>query len=154
MKAWLSQRSIAYREVDVSRDPAAAAEMVRLSGQQGVPVTVVDGQAVVGFDPQRLEARVAAARRPRLGAARADAAQMAAPGRTTATQGAYIGRIRPGGAAERAGLAAGDVIVSLANREVRDAAALEGLLPRVPPGRDIPLAYLRGGERRTTSIRF
>ena len=50
--------------------------------------------------------------------------------------------------------AGGDVIVSLANVEVRDAAALEALLPRVPPGRDIPLAYLRDGERRTTSIRF
>ncbi len=143
-----------YREVDVSRDSAAAAEMVRLSGQQGVPVTVIDGQAIVGFDPQRIEALLAGARRPRLGAAIADAAAMAAQGRTTTPQGAYIGRVRPGGAAERAGLAAGDVVVSLANREIHTADDLERLLPRVPPGRDIPLGYVRGTERRTTTIRF
>ena len=50
VKQYLTQRSIAFREVDVSRDQAAAAEMVRQTGQQGVPVTVIDGQTVVGLD--------------------------------------------------------------------------------------------------------
>lgn len=38
------------------RDRAARQEMVRLSGQMGVPVIVVDGTVIVGFDRNRLVA--------------------------------------------------------------------------------------------------
>ena len=54
-KRFLSERGIRYAEYDVSRDRAAADEMVRLTGQMGVPVILVDGQVVVGFDRARLE---------------------------------------------------------------------------------------------------
>jgi glutaredoxin 3 len=50
VKAYLHQRGVPFTEYDVSRDPQAAAEMVRLSGQRGVPVVLVDGQVVVGFN--------------------------------------------------------------------------------------------------------
>lgn len=143
-----------YREVDVSVDAGGAAEMQRLTGQRGVPVTVIDGQAVVGFDVARLEALLASQRRPRLGAAIADAAAMAAQGRTAEKQGAYVGRVASGGAAEAAGLAAGDVIVSVAGKPIHGAADLQGVLPRLPPGRDIPIAYVRDGRERTASLRL
>ncbi len=39
----------------MAEDRAAAEEMVRISGQRGVPVIVIDGQVVVGFDRPRLE---------------------------------------------------------------------------------------------------
>ena len=48
-------------EIDVSRDRTAADEMVRLTGQLGVPVTVIDGQVVVGFDRPHLEQLLASA---------------------------------------------------------------------------------------------
>jgi len=55
LKAWLRKNQVAFREIDVSRDQAAAETMVRKSGQQGVPQTEINGQIVVGFDQNRLK---------------------------------------------------------------------------------------------------
>jgi glutaredoxin-like YruB-family protein len=54
IKRHLQEYGISYREVDVSRDRKAAEEMVRRSGQQGVPQTDINGEIVVGFDKTRL----------------------------------------------------------------------------------------------------
>jgi len=128
--------------------------MVRLTGQYGVPVTVIDGEIVIGFDRARLEALLAQKARPRLGAAVADAAEMAAQGRCAVRTGAYIGRITPGGVAERAGLRVGDVIIGLAGQSVRDAAHLESLLGRLKPGQRVPIEYVRGSESRFGALEF
>jgi glutaredoxin len=58
-KAFLDAKSVKYEEVAVDADPAAAEEMIKLSGQMGVPVTHIvrdDGSAqlVIGFDQARL----------------------------------------------------------------------------------------------------
>ncbi|MBE3591556.1 MAG: glutaredoxin [Thermoanaerobacter sp.] len=53
-KAYLRQHNIPFREVDVSKNPSAAAELVRRSGQRGVPQTDIDGTIVVGFDKAKL----------------------------------------------------------------------------------------------------
>ena len=58
-KKYLSERGVKYTEHDVSRDKAAADEMVRLTGQMGVPVIVVDGKPIIGFDRPRLESLLA-----------------------------------------------------------------------------------------------
>ncbi len=55
LKQWLRKNRVAYTDVDVSRDERAAAELVRRTGQQGVPQTEIDGQIVVGFDQARLK---------------------------------------------------------------------------------------------------
>lgn len=55
-KKYLDGKGIAYTEVDVSADHQAAMEMVRRTGQQGVPVIEVDGEFVIGFDKARLDA--------------------------------------------------------------------------------------------------
>ena len=79
-KEFLSQRGVPYIEKDVSRDRRAASELQQL-GQRGVPVIMVDGHMVVGFDRPQLEHLLAqanaatGAERPRLGASIADAAQ-------------------------------------------------------------------------------
>jgi len=52
-KAFLQKNGVEYDEVDVGTDTAAAAEMVEKSGQYGVPVTIVDGEVIVGFDAGR-----------------------------------------------------------------------------------------------------
>ena len=54
-KRYLSQCGVAYQEYDVAQDPAAAEEMVRLTGQIGVPVILVNGEVVIGFNRSRLE---------------------------------------------------------------------------------------------------
>lgn len=49
-KDYFRQRGIKFRDVDVTRDAAAARDMVRRSGQQGVPVIDIGGRIVVGFN--------------------------------------------------------------------------------------------------------
>lgn len=49
-KAHLRERHVPFREVDVSRDAAAARDLVRRTGQMGVPVIEIDGRPAVGFD--------------------------------------------------------------------------------------------------------
>lgn len=54
IKTYLRKNGIRYSEIDVSRDEAAAQEMVRRSGQQGVPQTDINGEIVVGFNKTRI----------------------------------------------------------------------------------------------------
>jgi glutaredoxin 3 len=153
-KEFLSQRGVPYTEKDVSRDPRAAAELQRL-GQQGVPVIMVDGHMVVGFDRPQLEqllaraTRPTGAERPRLGASIADAAQHAPPG---SPPGAYIGRVRPGSPAARAGLQPGDIIVALAGHPVANAAAVEQIIGRLALQQPVPTRIYRHGRNQELMI--
>lgn len=49
-KKYFREKGIKFKEVDVSRDAAAARDMVRRSGQMGVPVVDIGGKIVIGFD--------------------------------------------------------------------------------------------------------
>ncbi|MEO0234496.1 MAG: glutaredoxin family protein [candidate division WOR-3 bacterium] len=55
-KQYLASKNIPYTDYDVSKDRNAAMEMIRKSGQQGVPVLDIDGNIVVGFDKERIDA--------------------------------------------------------------------------------------------------
>lgn len=55
VKLYLRQRSVRFKEVDVSRDAAAGRDMVRRTGQQGVPVTYIGKKFVVGFDRPKID---------------------------------------------------------------------------------------------------
>ena len=50
IKKYLDEKSVKYRDIDVSKDQKAAEQMVKRSGQQGVPQTDINGQIVIGFD--------------------------------------------------------------------------------------------------------
>jgi glutaredoxin-like YruB-family protein len=54
LKNHLKTNGIRYREIDVSRDQSAAEDMVRRSGQQGVPQTDINGRMIVGFDKTKI----------------------------------------------------------------------------------------------------
>jgi len=54
-KEYLSSKRVPYEEFDVSIDQAALERMVKLSGQMGVPVIVIDGKTVLGFDKKKLD---------------------------------------------------------------------------------------------------
>ena len=54
IKRYFKETGIQYREVNVAADQKAAEEMVRRSGQQGVPQTDIEGQVVVGFDKAQI----------------------------------------------------------------------------------------------------
>ncbi len=55
LKTWLNKNNIRYTDIDVSADQRAAEELVRRSGQQGVPQTDINGRIVVGFDQNKLK---------------------------------------------------------------------------------------------------
>lgn len=50
VKDYLDSKDVPYEHFDVSQDREKAMEMVKKSGQQGVPVIDIDGSIVVGFD--------------------------------------------------------------------------------------------------------
>jgi glutaredoxin-like YruB-family protein len=54
-KTYLRGRGVPFRDVDVSGDPAAARDLVRRTGQMGVPVIEIDGRPIVGFDQARID---------------------------------------------------------------------------------------------------
>ena len=55
MKEFLSQRGIEFTERNVAEDESALSELEQL-GVMTTPVTVIDGEVVVGFDRERLNA--------------------------------------------------------------------------------------------------
>ncbi len=153
MKEFLSQRGADFEERDVSRNPSAAQELVRSTGQMGVPVTVINGQAVVGFDRARLEQLLAQSqvgRRPSIGASIADASKITAKQGVGITRGAYIGNVRPGSVAQRIGLAPGDIITELNLQRITNAGDLKRALDNLNRGSRFSLIFLRGNKTMTT----
>jgi glutaredoxin 3 len=55
VKAFLKKKKIPFESYDVSRDRQRAEEMVRKSGQMGVPVIDVNGRIFVGYRPADIE---------------------------------------------------------------------------------------------------
>ena len=54
-KQYLRRRGIRFKEVDLTRDPAAARDVVRRTGQQGVPVIYIGSKYVIGFDRPKID---------------------------------------------------------------------------------------------------
>jgi glutaredoxin len=54
VKEFLHQKGVAFTERDVSQDEAAFEDVMRM-GFAATPVTVIDGEAVVGFNKAKLE---------------------------------------------------------------------------------------------------
>ena len=54
-KQFLKENNIIFLDWDVSIDKIAADEMVKKSGQMGVPVLDIDGQIIVGFDKEKIK---------------------------------------------------------------------------------------------------
>ena len=55
VKQFLKQRNIPFKELDVTKNKAWAQELIRKSGQNGVPVTDFNGTIIIGFDRAKLE---------------------------------------------------------------------------------------------------
>lgn len=54
LKSYFKQNHVRFTDIDVSKDTKSAEEMVRKSGQQGVPQTDIGGTIIVGFDKVRI----------------------------------------------------------------------------------------------------
>ena len=53
-KEFYKEHKVSFTEKNVEKDIKAAHEMIEKSGQQGVPVSEIDGNIVVGFDEEKL----------------------------------------------------------------------------------------------------
>jgi glutaredoxin 3 len=164
VKEFLSQRGIPWTEKYVDRDRDAAIEMIRRSGQRGVPVTVIGDEVIVGFDRPRLERAVAAmgaqphsegqpqGGRRSLGAKVADAGRYALPGGTN-VRGAFVGGLNPGSPAERAGLKVGDVIVQVNDTPIGSVDELSAALSAASENA-VRLTLARGANTRVVTVQF
>jgi S1-C subfamily serine protease len=153
VKEFLSQKGIGFQERDVSRNPAYAQELVNNTGQMGVPVTIINQQAVIGFDRPRLEQLIASTsggHSPSFGASIADASKITAKQGSGITLGAYVGKVRPGSVAQRIGLALGDIIIELNMKNIANADDLERALSSLDKGSRISLVFLRGNRKMAT----
>ncbi len=55
LKTYLRENNVKFRDIDVSKDQKAAETMVKRSGQQGVPQSVISGQTIIGFDKAKID---------------------------------------------------------------------------------------------------
>ena len=152
-----------FVEKDVAKDYSAAMEMIRVSGQQGVPVTVADGDVILGFDQRKfakLAEKFAGPKRPPLGILAADAEEYLSkhPDRADkvppGTKGIYVGKIRPQTVSARAGLQSGDIITSFAGKRVRNMAALDQMVETLKAGDKATAKFIRDGEDQSVILQF
>jgi glutaredoxin 3 len=54
-KRYFKDHRVPFKEVDVERDPKAAQDIARKTGQRGVPVIKIGNRWIVGFDKERIE---------------------------------------------------------------------------------------------------
>lgn len=156
LKRYLRQRGVPFAEHDVSRDQRAASDMVRLSGQQGVPVAVIDDQVVVGFNRPLIDQLLAqqADRQPKLGVAIAEAARIATKKGVALPAGAYVGRVDAGSPSALAGLRAGDVILELGGQVVHSDRDVHRVMATLQAGQAVDLVFWQDGQTIKTRIQL
>ncbi len=163
VKDYLHKNGVPFEEKDVARDYEAAMEMIKRSGQQGVPVITTDKEVIVGFDQARLAKIVDAygrPKRPPLGLLAADAQQYferhpeVAALYPEGTKGIFVGDVRPNSVAERAGVQKGDVITSVAGKRVRNMTQLDQMIDTLNAGDKVSFRYIRNREDATDSFQF
>ncbi|MDE5413493.1 glutaredoxin family protein [Alkalihalobacterium chitinilyticum] len=54
LKNFLMEQNIPFNEVNLETNPALMEDLVRKTGQYGVPQTEINGQWVLGFDPNSI----------------------------------------------------------------------------------------------------
>jgi glutaredoxin len=156
-KEFLSQKGVPYIEKDVSKDRAAAQEMIAKTNQMGVPVISVGDQYVIGFDRRRLEELLAGegggaqpSDKVSFGLQIADASKITQKAGVLPVFGAFVGAVKPGSPAEKAGLQQGDVITEINLRPISNAEDLAKALSGLSRGSRANVAFLRGQQKLYT----
>jgi len=141
VKDFLTREKVSFVEKNVATDRQAANDMVNRTGQTGVPVTVIAGEAIVGFNQPALRNAVTRLRQQvgkpdglKLGAQVADAAQVLPKQGKPGLEGALLGEIKPGALAAKSGLQSGDVITAVQGYAIQGADDLASALQRVVAG--------------------
>ena len=127
--------------------------MIQKTNQMGVPVITVGDQYVVGFDRPRLEQLLAgqgSAQTPQkvsFGLQIADASKITQKAGALPVFGAFVGSVKQGSPAEKAGLQQGDVVTEINLRPISNADDLAKALSGLSPGSRVSIAFLRGQQK-------
>lgn len=54
-KEYFEEKGVEYEEIDVMADPKGGEELFKISGQYGVPVILIDGKVIIGFDKSAID---------------------------------------------------------------------------------------------------
>jgi glutaredoxin 3 len=54
-KEFLKANKVKFKDIDVGKDQKAAQEMIKKSGQTGVPVLDINGTIITGFDEGKIK---------------------------------------------------------------------------------------------------
>jgi len=60
VKDYLTEKGVQYTDYNVAQDREKLQEMVDLTGQRGVPIIIIDGKAIVGFNQTKIDEALAA----------------------------------------------------------------------------------------------
>jgi glutaredoxin 3 len=141
VKDFLTREKVSFVEKNVAADRQAATDMVNRTGQTGVPVTMIAGEAIVGFNQAALRNAVDRLRQQaakpdglKLGAQVADAAKLLPKQGKPGLEGALLGEVKPGALAAKSGLQPGDVITAVQGYTIQGADDLANALQRVVAG--------------------
>lgn len=117
----------------------------------GVPVLVIGGQVVVGFDRDRIQ-QLLSTDKIHFGLKVADADRIAQKQGAIPVFGAVIGEVARGSLGEKAGLKPGDIITEISGHRIANAADVQKALGELKPGSIMTVRFLRGGENRKSEI--
>jgi glutaredoxin 3 len=55
LKDFLRKNNVRFSDIDISKDQVAAKDMIKKSGQQGVPQLWINNVPIVGFDKEKIK---------------------------------------------------------------------------------------------------
>jgi len=55
LKEYLKKNGKEFQDIDISKDEKQLQDMIKISGQMGVPVLDIDGEVVAGFDKAKID---------------------------------------------------------------------------------------------------
>ena len=58
-KRYFKEHRVPFKEINIERDQQAARDIVRKTGQTGVPVIKIGNKWIVGFDRERIDKELA-----------------------------------------------------------------------------------------------
>ena len=140
-----------HEALDIDDEVRRAVEEATRTAQEVVADLDVDG--MVGDAMQGLSGLSSLGGQPRLGVSTRDVtADEAKTAGLSGITGAFVSDVSRDSAAAKAGLQAGDIIVTVDGETVRSARHLARLISETPEGRALQVAYVRGATKNTVTV--
>ncbi len=145
--------STRYVRSDVALAPGnSGGPLLNARGEVVAINAMIFGSMALSIPSNAAEAWIAGERRPRLGIGVLPVEVPVSLQREAGTAGLVIAGVETGGAADRAGLLVGDVLLAVAGEPLGEAGTLLEVLARADDS--VPLRVMRGGKIRVMEVRL